>query len=51
MITTPIIDILIDECDYDCMYCNRCMYCNGTLQEYCCEKSEEEERKEKNKNV
>ena len=40
MITTPIIDILIDECDYDCMYCN------GTSQEYCCEKSEEEERKE-----
>ena len=48
MITTPIFDILIDECDYNCMYC---MCCNRTLQEHCCEKSEEEERKRGNKNV
>ena len=25
---------LRNECDYDCMYCNK------TLQQYCCEKSE-----------
>ena len=46
MITTPIFDILIDECDYDCMYC---MYCNRTLQEYYYEKSEEEEERSKTK--
>ena len=36
---THILEKLRNECDYDCMYCNR------TLQEYCCEKSEEEEIK------
>ena len=31
---THILEKLRNECDYDCMYCNK------TLQQYCCEKSE-----------
>lgn len=40
---THILEKLRNECDYDCMYCNK------TLQQYCCEKSEEEERKRNKK--